>query len=133
MSRAETQTAYIIGFIPSIEPDVIHNSTQVCPGLYRILRQCLYRHGLYNLMFMHKNSNKIYIDLTYQLKANIFLPFYLTDTRYIQKRKGGGALKSDLRSRHFNKSLEFPQDVTILFAHVNKLSNIEYLFFRFSK
>lgn len=44
------------------------------------------------------------------------------------EKEGGGALKSDLRSRLFNKSLEFPRDVTILFAYVNKLSNIEYLF-----
>lgn len=78
MSRAETQsclvssplTAYIIGFIPSIEPDIIHDLTQVCPGLYRILGQCLYRHGLYNLctMCMHKTSNKKLTDISFEIK-----------------------------------------------------------------
>lgn len=78
MSRVETKSclisypilAYIIGFVPSIEPDIIHASTQVCPGLYRILRQCLYHHGLYNLctMCMHKTSNKKLTNISFEIK-----------------------------------------------------------------
>lgn len=92
MSRVETKSclisypilAYIIGFVPSIEPDIIHASTQVCPGLYRILRQCLYRHGLYNLctMCMHKTSNKKLTNISFEIKFIHAWLIYLTDLRH---------------------------------------------------